>query len=504
MLPKTAVFLDMSSNELTQADFTSLPLHLQILYLADNKLAGIVPVSANLLPSLTVLDVSQNYLSGPLPSTLPVSLKVLNLSHNSLTGQLPSSWGDSKTLIEVRLDQNALTGRLPVEWAALGKSSNNSLQLSLLDTNLHGHMPPAWVQQFCLNIVKSTSAYVLFPGILVRVGITTVQAGPVIALTAQHASINVTLGNKIYTFDYSNPAPICSIAYAARNVGLVWGIFLALLLAAIVGVQIWLKRERSGASVNYLSQKLSAVTSYFITIGSHSRLRVPKRIADGVWFFLFDVVWFLYSQVTDGITIHQVFESEQFKYAYILLAILLLPFVFMLLIVSVFSVRLCLGVTGSRTWLPKVLACIVGICLSPLLFAVLGIVQILHGVGVPLPEWFKLLEIDIYAVYRLQSLAESMLNALPQSIIQTKLYMMGNDPSGIHVYISTTLFLYSISGSLLSLLKSVVFVQIEVHSHNYSSIRYCTKLLSFQSLEESNRLTSSGGLTSIKLSCNSS
>ena len=75
--------------------------------------------------------------------------------------------------------------------------------------------------------------------------------------------------------------------------------------------------------------------------------------------------------------------------------------------------------------------------------------MILQGVGVPLPACLKLFNVDLYTCYRLQSFAESFLSALPQSVLQSKLYMMGNDPRGVHVYINTTLFLYSIVGVLL-------------------------------------------------------
>ena len=61
---------------------------------------------------------------------------------------------------------------------------------------------------------------------------------------------------------------------------------------------------------------------------------------------------------------------------------------------------------------------------------------ILHGVGVSLPVWWGSLGVDWGTYCRMQSVAEAFLNALPQSVVQTKLYL-GNDPNGVHVYIDT-------------------------------------------------------------------
>lgn len=68
-------------------------------------------------------------------------------------------------------------------------------------------------------------------------------------------------------------------------------------------------------------------------------------------FLLSDVVWSVYSVVTDAITIRQVLESGQLVFAYILLAILMLPFASMFLLTVRVSLESSHNQIGSSTWL---------------------------------------------------------------------------------------------------------------------------------------------------------
>ena len=47
---------------------------------------------------------------------------------------------------------------------------------------------------------------------------------------------------------------------------------------------------------------------------------------------------------------------------------------------------------------------------------------------------------DVSAFYRLNSLIESILNALPQSVLQTRFYLLGNTPKGLDQYITQNCF----------------------------------------------------------------
>ena len=82
-------------------------------------------------------------------------------------------------------------------------------------------MPRQWVQQFCLSVFKPTEVIPLSKALTVLVqtvaNTITLNIGPDIQLPAQHASINVSLGVDVYTFDYSSPDSICGIPNAARD-----------------------------------------------------------------------------------------------------------------------------------------------------------------------------------------------------------------------------------------------------------------------------------------------
>lgn len=107
----SVLYLDMSSNRLSDPSFESLPASLQLLYLSNNSLAGTVTATGlTALANLTVLDISDNRLTGALPNELPPKLVVLNASQNAFEGTLPSSWNELLSMAELRLDDNLFTG----------------------------------------------------------------------------------------------------------------------------------------------------------------------------------------------------------------------------------------------------------------------------------------------------------------------------------------------------------------------------------------------------------
>ena len=389
VLPNVAVFLNMSSNRLTKGTFSNPPASLQLLYLANNSLTGNLPSAEDLPANLTLLDVSCNRFAGALPSALPPSLAVLNASNNVLTGELPSNWSMTTSLAELRLDHNAFTGKLPATWSAWGKSSQNSLQLSLVNASLHGDVPQQWVQQFCIAIFRAIEPQILFKPVTVKMTSTTMQAGPFLELAAQHASINVSLGGAVYEFSYSSPKSMCGIPNAVRNVALVWGVFAALLVVVIICTHLWLKRAPT-AAISGVSAKLTRVTSSF----NNKKLHKPKQVTEKIWFFMTNVIYFLYSQVTDVITIHQVFQSGQLRYAFLLLGILLLPYAFTFLLIIRVSVEYCQGKLGNWSSLLIAAAYFVGVLLSPVIYLMVELLLVFHGLGCPLPRWFKSLDVE--------------------------------------------------------------------------------------------------------------
>ena len=474
-----AQFLDCSSNYFTE--LTALSSNLQVLYVANNSLSGnIVQLMSQLASepnsALRLLDLSYNNLSGSLPPDMPPSLSILNISNNAFFGSLPSSWGTLQNMTVLRLDNNDLTGALPPAWSAWGNNTGNSLQLSITDTSLHGRIPREWIQQFCLAIVRNNTARLLFEPIIVELTFSVLQlVGPRIELPAQQASINVTLAGQDYTFDYNNPDSVCGIAHAARNTALLWGMFAAVLIAVVICICLWQRfKPKAGPQSGWFSRWNVS------TVLSHVKLSFGRRVANRVWFLVSDVGWTIYDQVTDAITIHQVFSSGQLVYAYILLAILLVPFAITFILVVTVSIRRCQSMVAGRSVMRQAVALLIVLLLAPLLFIGLELVLIIHGVGVPLPLWWGYLGIDLVTLYRLQSVAEATFSALPQAIVQSRLYLMGNDPNGVQVYIDTNLFLVSMVGSLFSILKTVALVAIEVHQYKCSLLEYFIKLVKFE------------------------
>lgn len=472
--------LNMSSNRFSTVSFDAFADSLQLLYLANNSLDG--TLASSLPANLTLLDVSYNDFSGPLPIDLPPGMSVLNVSHNAFNQSLPKGWGKIQSLAQLILDSNKFTGALPAEWSALGNNTDNSLQMSILDANLQGHMPQQWVRQFCLAIVRSSQPQVLFKPINISFGGQGVplEVGPLLQLPAQHASINVSLGSKVYNFDYSSPASLCSIPNAGRNVGLVWGVFVALLLGVVVCVCLWTRQKQNPAA------GVMAKLGLFKKLFDHKKLHIPKVVADKLWFVTSDVAYTVYSVVTDAITIHQVFQSGQLKYANLLLCVLLLPSAVIYIVVIAACIRVGQNQASGWSWVQKTAVLSVALVFSPVMFLLLEIGMIFHGIGIPLPTWlsFSSVAIDVYSFYRLQAFLESALNALPQSVIQTRLYIEGNDPGGIHVYIDTTLFLLSIIGSFSSILKSVAVIVLEPYQNNCSFMAYCSRLVKFEPVKE--------------------
>lgn len=474
-MPKIEV-LRLQSNRFTEAKFDAMPASLQLLYLSNNSLSGsVLQLGNSTLGSLNLklLDLSQNNLTGSLPQDMPPSLSILDVSNNALAGTLPSSWSRLQNMADLRLDNNQLTGTLPPTWSAWGSLTANSIQLSILNTRLHGSMPKQWVQQFCLAIVKSSDSRVLFKPSVVSLFSDSFTFGPLIQLPAQHASINASLGNKTYTFDYDNPDSVCGIPDAARNTGLLWGIFVGLLLATLTCICLWQRckpRPHGGL--------LSRISTVLI----HDKLHWGRQMVRRVWFLVSDVGWFIYSQVAAAITIHQVFSSGRLDYAYSLLAILLIPFAIMFILVANISIKRCQENIGGGTLMRRAAAPLVGLVLAPMLLFGIEVLLIFHGIGVPLPAWWGFMGVDLLTFYRMESIAEGLFNALPQAVVQSNLYLMGNDPNGVLVYINTNLFVFSMLGSLFAIFKTVVLIAIELHQYSsYCSVLgYCIRLLKFE------------------------
>ncbi|XP_048565717.1 probable LRR receptor-like serine/threonine-protein kinase At1g56140 [Triticum urartu] len=95
--------------------------HITRLRVYALDVVGQIPAELLNLTYLTVLDLSQNYLTGSLPAFLGklTRLQYLSLSINALTGVLPSELGNLKNRISLYIDSCCLSGELPSSFSKL-------------------------------------------------------------------------------------------------------------------------------------------------------------------------------------------------------------------------------------------------------------------------------------------------------------------------------------------------------------------------------------------------
>ena len=87
-------------------------------------------ISTDKLNIYTLLDLSNNQLSGQIPTSLGAlkALKLLNISGNKLSGKIPSSFGDLENIETLDLSHNKLFGSIPPTLTKLQ-------QLTILDVS---------------------------------------------------------------------------------------------------------------------------------------------------------------------------------------------------------------------------------------------------------------------------------------------------------------------------------------------------------------------------------
>ncbi|MCO5546783.1 hypothetical protein L7F22_000219 [Adiantum nelumboides] len=114
---------------------------LTILDLSNNQLSGSLPDDLGRLANLHTLDLSQNFLSGAIPSTFGGLSDLVNLSlaANKLNESIPTSFGALHQLVYLNLSLNSLQESIPLEMAEM-----MSLRVVDLHSNqLSGGLDPA-------------------------------------------------------------------------------------------------------------------------------------------------------------------------------------------------------------------------------------------------------------------------------------------------------------------------------------------------------------------------
>ncbi|CAL9009490.1 unnamed protein product [Prunus brigantina] len=118
------------------------------LWLPGRGLTGVISPSITNLTHLTHLNLSHNFLSGPLPNDLTLSmLQIVDLSSNFFNGTIPSSFlvpaVAAGSLTTFNVSNNSFSGPIPISLFCTNDSNFNSLSfLDLSFNEFTGQIPP--------------------------------------------------------------------------------------------------------------------------------------------------------------------------------------------------------------------------------------------------------------------------------------------------------------------------------------------------------------------------
>nr|GLL21483.1 receptor-like protein 12 isoform X1 [Ipomoea trifida] len=122
--------------------------------MSKNHLEGPIPIELCSLEFLTILDLSENNLTGSIPSCLnPSSIKHVHLSKNHLGGQLTRAFFNNSALVILDLSYNDFVGTIP-EW--IGSVSKLSILL-LKGNRFDGKIPIQICQLMRLSVLDLSS-----------------------------------------------------------------------------------------------------------------------------------------------------------------------------------------------------------------------------------------------------------------------------------------------------------------------------------------------------------
>ncbi|MBA0845219.1 hypothetical protein Goarm_022541, partial [Gossypium armourianum] len=111
-------FIDLSDNNFEGNPFWLLEnnTRMEAFLMKGNSFMGHFNIPSHLNPNMSIVDISENKIQGPIPanicSVFP-HLARLNLSSNFLQGNIPPCLGSLKTMLMIDLSHNQLYGGIP-------------------------------------------------------------------------------------------------------------------------------------------------------------------------------------------------------------------------------------------------------------------------------------------------------------------------------------------------------------------------------------------------------
>ena len=177
---------NMNLNGTIPAQMPILLPELEDLILNNNALLkGSIPTTIGVLSNLTLLDLSYNALTGPIPTQMNSLLKLqgLYLNNNWITDSIPSCIGLLTNLTMISLSFNSITNTIPTDIYLLTK-----LQSLLLGTNqLSGNI--SHLIGSCTNLLYLNVSYNRFGGVIPT------QLGLLNSLISFDLSLNKFIGS---------------------------------------------------------------------------------------------------------------------------------------------------------------------------------------------------------------------------------------------------------------------------------------------------------------------
>ncbi|XP_062218676.1 probable LRR receptor-like serine/threonine-protein kinase At1g53430 isoform X2 [Phragmites australis] len=134
-------YLDLSRNFIQgpiPASWANLPIF--NLSLQGNRISGTLPKELGRMPMLKSMQLEGNWIEGPIPPELGniISLERFFISTNNITGELPSTFSRLTNMTDFRIDGNNISGKIP----SFIKNWQRVNRIDMQGTLMSGPIPP--------------------------------------------------------------------------------------------------------------------------------------------------------------------------------------------------------------------------------------------------------------------------------------------------------------------------------------------------------------------------